>query len=121
VTKFIAIAEEAVIRAVIVIRRVYTGVIRFITVIICTIYPITAVNRCTGHATTDQIAGFYTVTILSIITGAVVGRVETGIIHLVTGIIRTRYPVTTVDRQPRLTVTCAITGFLSVAVLVVRT
>jgi hypothetical protein len=121
VTEFISVAEEAVIRAVVAIRRVHTGVVDFVTVVICTIYPITAVNRCTGHATTNQIAGFYTVTILPIITGAVVGRVETGIIHLVTGIIRTRYPVTTVDRHPRLTVTAAITGFLSVTVLVVST
>jgi len=121
VTEFITIAEEAVIRAVIVIRRVHTSVIGFVTVVICTSNPVTAVDRRTGLAATNQVACFHTVTVLSIVTAAVVRCVFTGVIHLVTGINGTRNPVVTVDRYPRLAVTAAITGFLAVAVLVVPT
>jgi hypothetical protein len=120
-TEFISIAEKAVIRAVIVIRRILTHVVGFVTAVIRTIYPITAVHRSASNATREQIAYFHTVTILSIVTDVVVGCVCTGIIHFVTGIKGTLKPIVTVDEYSRLACTCTITGFFSVAVLVVGT
>jgi hypothetical protein len=118
VTKLIAVTEQTIITV-----NVYTALGSDHTLITCFIAILPGEAGITQAQTpVDRITYFLTGAEQPVIrTIVIIERAHADIIHLVTGINGTRYPVATVDRRTGLAVTCAITGFLSIAVLIVTT
>jgi hypothetical protein len=121
ITKFIPVAEETVISTVVVIWGMETSSGCFITRIIRTGNPITAVNDCTKLTTTYDITGLYTVTEITIVAEAVIRFIHTGVSNFITGVNRACNTVTAVNGCACLARTATITGFISVTVLIVGT
>ena len=121
VTEFSAVAEQTIIRAIVIIRRIVAGIACFIAHIRRTANAVIAVHRGTRLTVKLRITGLIAIAECTIVTKCIVRRAHTGVVDFITGIDGAIDSIVTIHGYSRLTGARSIAGLLTIAEQTIRT